>query len=636
MRIKNNDRGITLIALIITIVVIVIFVAVSIRAVTNTKIVEHAANGVQDYTQKAKNENAMLDASGRRINDAVAKIKEIQGGNAGNTQNFSEDFGFYITNSNTFIPWDDLVKIGTLGTDPRYVDSSEIEALNLSIDIANTPYSYVLVENDENETILKEFYSAESGILFISDEITKIENKDSSSGSYYQVFDVDGVSNENPIDIVIPNSVKIIGSNSFSYCEIENLSIPNSVKYIGPNAFYNCTSLTSLSVPNSVKTVGNSFVNGCSSLSSLSLGSGVTRIVYETYDYPDGYIIKTAEYPIIDIYTLSSLSSLQINGNAPFLGYYYSRFGALDRDFFVRDWDIDENILTITDGKFYGIFITGITSDYSNFKRVYSWNDLLELGKYSYSEITEEELIENIACDVYNEYNYISGYPYIYIDNEDALNSECYIEGAFYATEGVSFDIDYWIFSMPSEARLSGNIFLGNHEDKLTYITLPDAFTSIPYNLNGSGIYSLTLLASIGWETPSFNQCDSLGSLIIPSSWPQLSDYDNGDGTYDWETLTEDIGISDKLVYVEIQNHGNKVSSYVSGLTDCEELSELTIPAGFPYIPDLSACSSLQDLHISPYSQFLSDYKNEYGNIDYDAAIEAMGLPDTISIWEIT
>jgi len=81
----KNSKGITLIALIITIIILVILAAVSVRAVYEMGIVGYAINGTQQYAEKAKEENQMLDETGRRIEDAVAKAKEIQGENGSET-----------------------------------------------------------------------------------------------------------------------------------------------------------------------------------------------------------------------------------------------------------------------------------------------------------------------------------------------------------------------------------------------------------------------------------------------------------------------------------------------------------------------------------------------------------------------
>ena len=86
MKDRNNAKkfkkegGITLIALIITIIILVILAAVSIRAVYNMGIVGHAINGTQQYAEGAKAENKMLGDIGSLIDNAVSKIKEIQAG----------------------------------------------------------------------------------------------------------------------------------------------------------------------------------------------------------------------------------------------------------------------------------------------------------------------------------------------------------------------------------------------------------------------------------------------------------------------------------------------------------------------------------------------------------------------------
>ena len=76
----KQSKGITLIALIITIIILVILAAVSINAIYNMGIVGHAINGTQQYAQGAKDENAMLDETVTKLEDAVSKVKEIQGG----------------------------------------------------------------------------------------------------------------------------------------------------------------------------------------------------------------------------------------------------------------------------------------------------------------------------------------------------------------------------------------------------------------------------------------------------------------------------------------------------------------------------------------------------------------------------
>ena len=77
----KNDRGITLIALIITIIILVILAAVSIRAITDMAIVGHAINGTQSYAQGAVAENEMLGTTVNTIDSTLERLQEIQSGN---------------------------------------------------------------------------------------------------------------------------------------------------------------------------------------------------------------------------------------------------------------------------------------------------------------------------------------------------------------------------------------------------------------------------------------------------------------------------------------------------------------------------------------------------------------------------
>ena len=77
-RIFKNERGITLIALIITIIILVILAAVSIRVVYNMEIVGRAVNGTQDYAQRALEENRMVGNAENVIQNTLTKLKRIE------------------------------------------------------------------------------------------------------------------------------------------------------------------------------------------------------------------------------------------------------------------------------------------------------------------------------------------------------------------------------------------------------------------------------------------------------------------------------------------------------------------------------------------------------------------------------
>ena len=80
-------------------------------------------------------------------------------------------------------------------------------------------------------------------------------------------------------DLVIPNSVKSIGSFVFYGCyNLTSVSIPINVISIGENAFRYCSGLTSVTIPSSVTNISESTFRDCSGLIPVIIGSSVNSI----------------------------------------------------------------------------------------------------------------------------------------------------------------------------------------------------------------------------------------------------------------------------------------------------------------------------------------------------------------------
>lgn len=84
------------------------------------------------------------------------------------------------------------------------------------------------------------------------------------------------------ISIVIPNSVQKIGSLAFKDCKsLTSVTIPDSVQTIGWNAFSGCSSLASVTIPNSLQEIAA--FSGCSSLTSVTIPDSVRTIGYSAF-----------------------------------------------------------------------------------------------------------------------------------------------------------------------------------------------------------------------------------------------------------------------------------------------------------------------------------------------------------------
>ena len=114
-------------------------------------------------------------------------------------------------------------------------------------------------------------------------------------------------------DLVIPNSVKRIGINSFYGCSgLTSVIIPNSVTSIGDYAFENCNGLTSVSFGNSVSNIGEWTFSGCSGLTSVVIPNSVTSIGRAAFENCSSLTSATVSNSVKGIkdYTFDGCSSL--------------------------------------------------------------------------------------------------------------------------------------------------------------------------------------------------------------------------------------------------------------------------------------------------------------------------------------
>jgi len=86
----KNERGITLVALIVTIVVLVILAAVSILNIRQSKMIEQAVTGTEKYTAAQMEEIDVLESKAKFLEEAVKSITEAGNGNGETPENPEE------------------------------------------------------------------------------------------------------------------------------------------------------------------------------------------------------------------------------------------------------------------------------------------------------------------------------------------------------------------------------------------------------------------------------------------------------------------------------------------------------------------------------------------------------------------
>ena len=74
----RKERGITLIALIITIIILVILAAVSIRAAYNSGIIDYSINGTKKYQEEEKKEESVLSETEVKLKSLINRIENSE------------------------------------------------------------------------------------------------------------------------------------------------------------------------------------------------------------------------------------------------------------------------------------------------------------------------------------------------------------------------------------------------------------------------------------------------------------------------------------------------------------------------------------------------------------------------------
>ena len=319
----NEKRGITLIALVVTIIVLLILAGISISMLTGqNSTLNRAREAKEEYSNSTEKEQIQLSynsAITRKLGESITaeelqnELNEVVGKNEdGTSKTETTDMGnkvFYVkfvkTNHNyrvdngevTLIAGEDksvvepkniadwkytlnddgtLTITGYKGRDtdvviPNYIGGVKVKK------IGSDKYSSIWSEDirDTNESI--HFGCAGVHVqktikrITISYGIEEIGN--------YAFFGTVGMNNIN-----IPSTVTNIGGVAFFGCKsLDNINIPSSVASIGGNAFENCSNLTNVTIQSGLTSIGSSAFSGCSSLTNITIPSSVTSIEFEAF-----------------------------------------------------------------------------------------------------------------------------------------------------------------------------------------------------------------------------------------------------------------------------------------------------------------------------------------------------------------
>lgn len=181
------------------------------------------------------------------------------------------DYAFYKSKLHAVILPNSLKKIGISSfaeSDIKVLDTRNVEF----IDIGACEYS---------KSIQSVFTSAKTigidafrGCTLLSNLKLKYGTSEVCNYSFF------GCNNLKTLNL--PNSLKIIGSSSFSQCGFDEIIIPSSIERIESSAFSNCKQLKKFAMISTDVYIGSSLLSGCSNLKEAVFANGIKKLTSET------------------------------------------------------------------------------------------------------------------------------------------------------------------------------------------------------------------------------------------------------------------------------------------------------------------------------------------------------------------
>ena len=271
---SEKDKGITLVALVITVVILIILATVAVNLTIGENGIITKAYEAKYLTELStyKEELGIFQLSKSMQYENFEPGTMVAGENS-LTYSIGET---EITEGSIYDVLTSLKdgsfagKLEIIGGELllNSTDKTEIEVAQ-SLDIRVNPYLIVdgvLLSAETNLALMDE-----SGVLTLPESVEKIGN-----GAFANVSGLK--------TIIIPGTVKEIGTNAFTNnADLTRVVLEEGIEKIGAEAFKECRNLETIELPESLVSIGNSAFWECSKLNKVKIPSKVTVIAGTTF-----------------------------------------------------------------------------------------------------------------------------------------------------------------------------------------------------------------------------------------------------------------------------------------------------------------------------------------------------------------
>ena len=264
---KPKNNGITLIALVVTIVVLLIIAGVAISMLTGD-------DGIITNSTLAK-----LETEFSAYKEEVELYKNNKLIENNNFEGDSLSAGKTSLENNTK-PEDEEGTIQTVIKDLNENELNKFIIINGKLYIISTDKKEIKAAQNIGISVMP-YEITEEGELLSSDLNLALQNEDTiiipdivtsiADGAF---SGIDGVKT-----VIIPGSVEKIGANAFSYnSTLETIIIEDGVKEIGESAFRNCENLKKVIIPDTVTSIGKYGFQDCKNLEEVKLSNNIKKL----------------------------------------------------------------------------------------------------------------------------------------------------------------------------------------------------------------------------------------------------------------------------------------------------------------------------------------------------------------------
>ena len=276
----RKNQGITLIALIITIIVMLILVAVSVNILIKSNLIGTAEKAGDKYKTAYEEEakGGTIEIDGKKYNSIDDYMEEISPTIVEGDPN---DWDFKVEEDDTITITEYKNTDTTIDTVvvPNYIEGKPVKRIGGGRLILSTAGSNFYLGSIWNNEICTDEYF-DMGSMHFKKNIT-IKKVVISPGIENILSDAFAAT-VNLSEISIPSSVTNMGVYAFCGCtSLKEIVIPNNVTNIGYSIFDHCSNLTKITIPNSVTTMGSGVFSGIPSIT--------VHVPWKEGEKPDGW-----------------------------------------------------------------------------------------------------------------------------------------------------------------------------------------------------------------------------------------------------------------------------------------------------------------------------------------------------------